>query len=129
MAKIRSVVSEYSCHFISPEVSSTLLVPQVDVVAATWCAPTYPLVKINCDGAWDVGSNKAGIGVIVRDSMGVVINGSMKSCLSSSALHSEASTVLEGLVLTRTLDLHHVCFELDSEPLFNAVTKNSLNFC
>ncbi|XP_062024599.1 putative ribonuclease H protein At1g65750 isoform X3 [Rosa rugosa] len=118
IAQIKAAVSEYSGLIVS---GSSIRSSSVESVK--WFAPLFPTVKLNCDGAWSSVTKRAGIGCIIRDFTGTIINGRVKTCLANSALHAEAIAVLEGLISARNLDFPSVSVEMDSDQLFSAIVS------
>lgn len=71
-----------------------------------------------CDGAWDPGTNLAGIGVIVRNTSGQVASGSSLPSFSNSAIVAEASAALESK-----------CASWEIYPLITEIRSLQGQFC
>ena len=80
-----------------------------------WKPPDHRLVKINCDGAKFAKENRAGIGVVIRNSEGMVL-GSLSTQLSQafSPLQIEAMAVETAMQFAIDLEVQHAIFETDS---------------
>ncbi|KAK8562232.1 hypothetical protein V6N12_049278 [Hibiscus sabdariffa] len=67
-----------------------------------WTPPPIDYTKINTDGAFDLTTHAAGIGVIAHDHLGSVIGGlAQHSAHCQDALHAEFSAIVAGLHLAR----------------------------
>ncbi|OMO50989.1 reverse transcriptase [Corchorus capsularis] len=80
-------------------------------------------LKLNCDGAFDKASNEAGIGVIIRDDNGRVVQGCNKTIKAKSATCAEALAVYEGLKLARNIGAQRLIVETDCQLVYqNAIS-------
>jgi ribonuclease HI len=79
-----------------------------------WTAPAVGVLKVNVDAGWDVGSRKAGIGIVVRDHTGHPIISEWKpvTCCTS-AEDAESLACLEGLKHLIGLQCHEGILESD----------------
>lgn len=59
-----------------------------------WMRPPAETIKLNCDASWSRETNRGGIGVIARDSSGVVRGGLAETRMGGSAEELEAEAVL-----------------------------------
>lgn len=66
MHRIGAAIAEFLGVMVLPLPNSPNVVDSMVEQEIKWCAPGSSFVKVNCDGAWDSGSNKAGIRVIIR---------------------------------------------------------------
>ncbi|MBA0640734.1 hypothetical protein Goklo_023641, partial [Gossypium klotzschianum] len=77
-----------------------------------WEKPPKGVIKVNVDAS--VNANKTGLGIIVRDSDGFILNG--KAVFISKVVNSEWAKLdafLEGIRLAQSLNLDKVIFEMD----------------
>lgn len=70
--------------------------------------------KVNSDAAWKKDTNRAGIGVMIRDSKGLLCGGSAESMICHSVLEAEAEAALGGLKLALLSNYRKVTMETDS---------------
>lgn len=61
-----------------------------------WTAPTPHFFKINVDGTW-MAPLHANVGVIIKNSDGLLIGGEAKSLVPASFEETEAEAILEGM--------------------------------
>jgi ribonuclease HI len=72
--------------------------PEGSVRLSNWTAPTEGQLKANVDAGWDVSTKKAGIGVIIRDHLGQVVECEWKFISwCASAEEAEVLACLQGL--------------------------------
>lgn len=81
-------------------------------------------IKINLDGSWKKDSPLAGVGVVARDSDGLLISGSALQVNASSPIEAEAKTVLEAISLAKRNRYMNVSFESDSQTLINSINSS-----
>nr|XP_023896770.1 uncharacterized protein LOC112008672 [Quercus suber] len=95
-------------------------------VRAKWCPPNPDMVKINCDGATFKEQKKSGIGVIIRDSNGLVM-ASMSKLLPQQYTPLEIETMVASSALEFAVELgfSQAILEMDSQVLTNALRHNS----
>ncbi|OMO94917.1 reverse transcriptase [Corchorus capsularis] len=86
-----------------------------------WERPKEGWCKVNCDGAYCSKTSKAGIGIIIRDHNGNLIDGAGKMVIGDSVLISEALAVKEGMKLAHLLHIEQVVVEMDCEILFKSI--------
>ncbi|XWS63309.1 hypothetical protein CRYUN_Cryun06bG0084300 [Craigia yunnanensis] len=82
-------------------------------------------LKINCDGAFDQNSMVAGLGVVVRNGDGMLVEGRNRSSLAMNALQIEAMAVKEGVKLAIEKKFQKVEMEMDSREIHLVLTKKS----
>ena len=88
-----------------------------------WDAPEDGWLKINCDGAFDQNSMVAGLGVDVRNSDGMLVEGRNRSSPAMNDLQVEAMVVKEGVKLAIEKKYQKVVMEMDSREIQLVVTK------
>ncbi|OMO93815.1 hypothetical protein COLO4_16656 [Corchorus olitorius] len=88
-----------------------------------WQKPPHEWIKVNSDGAFSSHSGKAGIGVVVRNSDGEVLDAFGKSVVARDALMAEALVMREGAKLAVAANHEKVIFEVDSAILFADVNN------
>ncbi|KAL5750380.1 hypothetical protein ACOSP7_024983 [Xanthoceras sorbifolium] len=91
-----------------------------------WHPPNSNCYKINTDASIDDHKNCTGLGVIIRDSRGLV----MASCVKGfDSLYSppiaEALAILRGITLAVETGLLLVCVESDTEFVVNLITSKA----
>ena len=94
-----------------------------------WEPPPPPLLKINFDGAVFKEKGEAGIGVVVRDSHGMVIASlAEKIQLPSSSDEVEALAAVRVATLAMNLNLPSFIVEGDSDVVISALRKEEESF-
>ncbi|PPR97688.1 hypothetical protein GOBAR_AA22987 [Gossypium barbadense] len=68
------------------------------------------MVKINCDGMFDVKYSEAGVGVICRDCRGMVLDGAAEKVTADEVEVVEAMAVTKGVQLGVKNRLGDLCF-------------------
>ena len=90
--------------------------------AVNWSPPRSPFLKINYDGAVFRDSNSAGLGVVVRDSMGEVLASLAENIpLPQTVADVEAAAARRAIMFARELSLSRVILEGDSEIINRAI--------
>ncbi|KAK9997384.1 hypothetical protein SO802_022070 [Lithocarpus litseifolius] len=114
--------------FLEFQKAQTPAEPRIARPRTRWFAPPNESFKINFDGAVFKDKDRAGIGVIIRDSRGLVM-GSMSQVvpLPQTIVELEALAALKALEFAADLGLFNVILEGDSEILINALMDNSLS--
>ncbi|KAL9676258.1 hypothetical protein QQ045_004471 [Rhodiola kirilowii] len=91
-----------------------------------WAAPEEGRFKITCDGAWNPNSNEGGIGVICRDSKGVIeFVAATPLDNQYSILEVECAALRLGMELARKESLCKVTFHSDNVEVVQALLANS----
>lgn len=91
----------------------------------TWTAPPKGSHKINCDGSLDIHSSSGGIGVVARDSNGLVSAVRASFLLKChNMLYLKSLARLAGMYLAEDLKLDNVIFEVDNNHLVNILERN-----
>ena len=91
-----------------------------------WQPPAHQQYKINFDGALFTAKNQAGIGEVIRDSMGQVMASlAQRIPLPSTAIEVEALAAQRAMELALEIGLNKGVLEGDSLILMNAVKTNS----
>ena len=82
-----------------------------------WCKLTIGWLKVNCDGAWDRKTKRAGSGVIVRNTEGKVVDGRGKRRMADSVLMAEFFSLRDGIKLVVERKWQKVLLEIDAKEL------------
>ena len=91
-------------------------------------APARPRYKANFDEALFKSSNSTGLGVIIRDTNGVVIGAlSTRVPLPQSVAMVEALACRRAVQFAIEIGLHEVIFEGDAAVVINAISKGLAN--
>jgi ribonuclease HI len=99
--------------------------PCISSGKSKWIAPPEDVYKINCDGAFITGSNKAGWGFIIRNHAGMVVAaGAGSANFLMSAQHAEATACLKGLEHAALLGMRRVILETDASAIAKALNDN-----
>ena len=98
----------------------------VDRPRVKWKVPLTEFYKINFDGAMFKEEDRAGIGVIIRDSQGLVL-ASMSQVipLSLTVMEFETLAAAKALEFASDLSLGKVILEGDFETVINSLNDNS----
>ena len=98
----------------------------VDRPRVKWKVPPTEFYKINFDGAMFKEEDRAGIGVIIRDSQGLVL-ASMSQVipLPLTVVELETLAAAKALEFASDLSLGKVILEGDSETIINSLNDNS----
>ena len=86
-----------------------------------WTKPPHGTLKLNIDRAF-VSNGRAGGGVIFRDHDGFVTKAFMNSYATTSALHAELLSLLDGLRLCIRLGWNEVIIETDCSGVVKCVS-------
>ncbi|CAM8950720.1 unnamed protein product [Rhodiola kirilowii] len=113
----KSLLSLYQCRSLNFSTSEANF-------SSIWSPPPQGVIKINIDGAWEVNTRRAGLGIVARDHLGVVLWAKamhgMKGMCSSEV---EGLAFLQALKLAISLDLKTVLFETDSIDVYRVVSS------
>jgi ribonuclease HI len=93
-----------------------------------WSPPLSGELKVNVDAGWNEGAKSAGLGVVIRDTHGQVVQSSwyhIPSC--SSAEEAEALACLEGLKNIQSLYCDRAVVESDCLRVVQALTSDDRN--
>lgn len=96
----------------------------ISVESLNWL-PEVGVLKFNIDGAFRGFNMPAGIGNVVRDWEGKVIDGFHDTIFSCSPLWVEACALLRACSMAGSLDARHVIFESDCKVLVDAINTKS----
>ena len=89
-----------------------------------WLPPSLHQYKANCDGAVFRDINSIGLGVVIRDTAGLVIAAlSERICLPSTVDEMEALAYRRANAFALDIGLHEVAFEGDSEVVFKQLNS------
>ena len=89
-----------------------------------WLPPSLHQYKANCDGAVFRDINSIGLGVVIRDTAGLVIAAlSERICLPSTVDEMEALAYRRANAFALEIGLHEVAFEGDSEVVFKQLNS------
>ncbi|BBH08473.1 hypothetical protein Prudu_020678, partial [Prunus dulcis] len=94
---------------------------------SVWFPPHQGSVKVNIDGSWKNGSCKAGLGIVIRNSDGLLCAGQAGPYQCISALHAEAAAAIKGLHLASQNGFAVIVLETDSKVLVEGVNGSTLN--
>ncbi|KAL0008623.1 hypothetical protein SO802_010125 [Lithocarpus litseifolius] len=90
-----------------------------------WTPPPLGVVKINVDGATSKDGRNSSVGVVIRDSCGVVIAACGKFLQGqSSVTEVEALAVESGILLARDINLTQIIVEFDAISIVNSINEN-----
>ena len=88
-----------------------------------WKVPPEDVYKINCDGAFIPGINKAGWGFVIRDHTGMAIAaGAGFANFLMSAQHAEAVACLKGMECAAGLRMRRIILETDAAFVAKALS-------
>ena len=95
-------------------------------LAQKWKPPQHRLVKINCEGARFTAENRAGIGVVIGDSEGMVL-GSLSKQISQaySPLEIEAMVVTTAMQFVLDLGFQHAILGTNLLVLVKALREDT----
>ncbi|KAH1115655.1 hypothetical protein J1N35_009033 [Gossypium stocksii] len=79
-------------------------------------------LKLNCDRAFDIKIGKAGLGVLVRDSIGLVDSTSL-STVSDSPKMTEALTLKLDVEFAKKRNFEKIIMETNSQIVHNELVK------
>ena len=92
-----------------------------------WKLPDSGFFKVNFDGALFLDQRCAGLGVVVRDSDGLIIAAlSQRGRLLGSVDVVEALAIWRAICFAKELGLHHLVIEGDSLQVIQAITDSRL---
>ena len=95
-----------------------------------WRAPQAGLMKVNFDGVVFDDANKSGVGVVIKDSYGVVLAScSEKIFQVYKAEVTEALATLKALSFAHELGFQNVILEGDALGLIQALKSQEQNLC
>ena len=93
-----------------------------------WAVPPLDVYKINVDGATAVIGYRSSVGVVIRDSRGMVVAAACKVLNGNyGAAVTEAFVVDEGIRLAMEMELQRIIVESDSCGVVDAINKSSCN--
>lgn len=110
-----------------PEVSSWVAPPDPLRQTSRWLPPDVNFLKINFDGAWQLNSFKAGLGVIVRNEEGLFCGGLATPFHCSAALVAEAAAGLCAIKFAISRGYRKIILETDSKVLVEGIRGASNN--
>ena len=79
-----------------------------------WERPPLGWMKLNTDGSWLGGAERAGCGGIVRDDQGEWVAGFSRHIGSTNSFTAEMWGLREGLILCCNLNIESLVVELDA---------------
>ncbi|KAF7813703.1 reverse transcriptase [Senna tora] len=86
-----------------------------------WVPPSKGKLKINCDGAYADLGKVAGVGVIVRNCMGDVVDGFSRRVKACSPLMTEALAIEAAMECVENFGIDVAIIESDCQVLINAI--------
>ena len=93
-----------------------------------WVAPLLEIYKINVDGATARAWGRSNVGMVIRDSGGMVIAAECKVLNGDyDAAVTEALAVEEGILLAKEMELHWIIVESHSIGVVDAINANNCN--
>ena len=93
-----------------------------------WAVPSLDVYKINVDGATAVIGYRSSVGVVIRDSRGMVVAAACKVLNGNyGAAVTEAFVVDEGIRLAMEMELQRIIVESDSCVVVDAINESSCN--
>lgn len=111
----------------NPGTSFTSSVVQSDRVC--WSPPVSPTIKVNFDDVVFKDLREVGIGVVVRDSQGLVLASMLENILlSQSVTDVEALVAMRAVNFAQDLSLPLVIIEGDSEIIIKALCNEDESF-
>ena len=116
--------SQYLAEYLSVNDSPRLISPETPI--PLWTPPTGLRYKVNVDGAVFKLQKTAGVGVVVRDSNGLVVAALSRKINSSlGALEVEAKAVEAGINFARDIGIADFTVEKDSLVVYNSLSGQS----
>ena len=96
------------------------------ITQAHWSPPLADMFKTNVDGAIFAHQKSAGIGMVIRDSVGRIIGACSKKIQAPlDAMEAEAKAVEFGLHFVRDMMIQEFVLESDSLTVINALKETS----
>lgn len=94
-----------------------------------WKPPPVGCLKINCDSSLDLHAGKAGVGIIIRDHLGSVLEcAALRKRAIDFVPTLEAMAIFYGLKLAVNRGADHIIVESDAEMLINNI-KHGVPTC
>ncbi|KAL5864422.1 hypothetical protein ACOSQ3_001936 [Xanthoceras sorbifolium] len=91
-----------------------------------WCPPPSSSLKLNVDASISSHSSVVGLGVVLRNDLGLVMwSCCMQSLGSSKVLCAEANALLMGISMAHDLGFHSVIIESDALGLVQLINSDS----
>ncbi|KAJ1437012.1 Ribonuclease H-like superfamily [Sesbania bispinosa] len=84
-----------------------------------WRSPKGDTLKINIDASWSPTNKYVAIGVVVRDSGGLLVSGLAKKIAAPSPLVAEALALREAIQMAHNLQWSKCLFESDNIQVIN----------
>ncbi|CAL9016420.1 unnamed protein product [Prunus brigantina] len=100
-----------------------MLTPRVQ---QKWEKPRHCVVKVNCDGAWNVQTMKGGYGWVIRDFVGMLQAGGNEDMRYGSALIVEVDAIRATVVACQQGGFSHIIVESDSLSAIQMVKRDSV---
>jgi ribonuclease HI len=121
----QEVINETLFHF---QVWRDTISTKTSTCRSKWRPPPEDVYKINCDGSFIPGSNKAGWGFVIRDHCGkVAAAGAGSSNILLSAQHAEAIACMKGLEYAAELGMRRVVLETDAISIAKALPEPGID--
>jgi hypothetical protein len=96
------------------------------IIEVNWHPPLYGCIKVNTDGSWKSGSDKASYGGVFRDYRGKVLGAFCASLDIPSSVAAEVMAVIQAIELAWVRDWKHIWLEVDSELVLNFIRSPDL---
>ena len=90
-----------------------------------WERPPLGWKKLNTDGSWLGGADRAGYGGIVRDDQGEWVAGFSRHIGSTNSFTTELWGLREGLILCCNLNIESLVIELDAQAVVDVMKNNA----
>ncbi|OUZ99522.1 hypothetical protein BVC80_531g21 [Macleaya cordata] len=95
-------------------------------IVRTWSPPPVGFFKINFDASYIINNDHIGIGLVLRDYMGVCRGCKMIPSSSLSAEEAEGMAALEAVKWAEALQLQQVYFEGDAKTIINYLSASTI---
>ena len=89
-----------------------------------WERPPLGWMKLNTDGSWLGGADRAGCGGIVRDDQGEWVAGFSRHIGSTNSFTAELWGLREGLLLCCNLNIESLVVEVDAQAVVDVLKNN-----
>ncbi|XP_028769893.1 uncharacterized protein LOC114727356 [Neltuma alba] len=90
-----------------------------------WSPPPPNSLKLNVDGSFVIGTNRSGVGFVLRDAQGQVVDLFCQKGRVLSAFESEAEALHQAIFRYKDRELGKVDVESDCLPLVKAIKENT----
>lgn len=91
---------------------------------ATWSPPPANTHKLNVDGSFNPNARTAGIGGILRDAQGTIVQGFAAKIIAASPLEAELHALLRGIQVCNSTGVREVIIKGDSFIIWDSMSKD-----